>query len=85
MKSEIDKLDIAKLVNVPTSLKTKVNDLYVGQLKTVPGDLEKLSDVVDNEVVKNTIFITLKTKLNNLGKKYSWCDYFNSHKSIQHR
>ena len=71
MKSEIDKLDIAKLVNVPTSLKTKVNDLYVGQLKTVPGDLEKLSDVVDNEVVKNTIFITLKTKLNNLGKKYS--------------
>ena len=48
-----------KLINVPTSfniLKTKVDDLDVGNLKTVPVDLEKLSDVVDNEVVKNTKF-----------------------------
>ena len=31
--------------------------------------MEKLSDVVDNEVVKNTNFKTLKIKVNNLDKK----------------
>ena len=31
--------------------------------------MEKLSDVVDNEVVKNTNFKTLKIKVNNLNKK----------------
>ena len=63
LKSEPDKLDINKLVNVPTSLnnlKTKVDDLDVSKLKTV---------TVDNEVVKNTKFNTLKTKVNNLEKK----------------
>ena len=45
------------MVNVTTSLnnlKTKVHSLDVGKLKTVPVDLKKLSDVVDNEVVRNT-------------------------------
>ena len=37
--------------------------------KTAPLDLKKLSDVVDNEVVKNTEFNTLKTKVNNLEEK----------------
>ena len=72
MKAEVDKLDINKLVNVPTSLnnlKTKVDDLDVGKLKTVPVDFKKLSGVVDNEVVKNTKFNTLKTKVNNLENK----------------
>ena len=32
-------------------------------------DLKKLRDVVDNGVVKNTKFSTLKTKANNLGTK----------------
>ena len=62
MKAEVDKLDINKLVNVPTSLnnlKTKVDDLDVGKLKTVPVTLKKLSDLVDNEVIKNTKFNTL--------------------------
>ena len=66
MKAEVDKLDINKLVNVPTSLnnlKTKVDDLNVAKLKTVPIDLKKLNDVVDKEVVKNTKFNTLKTKV----------------------
>ena len=73
MKTEGDKLDINKLVNVPTSLnnlKTKVDDLDVGKLKTVPVDLKKLSDVVDNEVVKNTKFNTLKRKVNKLKKEF---------------
>ena len=37
LKAEVDKLGIAKLVNVPTALnnlKTKVDDLEVGKLKT---------------------------------------------------
>ena len=41
-------------------------------LKTVPVDLEKLSGLVDNEVLKNlknTKFNTLKIKVNNLEKK----------------
>ena len=36
LKADVDKLDIAKLVNVPTSLnnlQTKVDDLDVGKLK----------------------------------------------------
>ena len=74
LKAEVDKLDINKLVNVPTSLnnlKTKEDDLDVGKLKTVPIDLKKLSDVVANEVVKNAKFNTLKTKVNSLEKKIS--------------
>ena len=72
MKVEVDKLDINKLTNVPTSLnnlKTEVEDVHLGKLKTVPVDLKKLRDVVDNEVVKNIKFNTLKTKVNNLEKK----------------
>ena len=66
MKAEVDKLDINKVTNVQTSLnnlKTKVDDL------DVPADLKKLSDVVDNDVVKNTKFNTLKAKLNSLEDK----------------
>ena len=51
------------------NLKTKVDDLDVGELKTVPVDLKKLRDVVDNEVVKNAKFHMPKTKVNNLSKK----------------
>ena len=54
-KDFIDKLDINKLTNVLTSLnnlKTKVNDLDVGNLKTVLVDLEKSNDEVDKEVLK---------------------------------
>ena len=72
LRAEFDKPDINKLTNVPTSLnnlKTKADDIVVGNLKTVPVDLKKLSDVVDNEVFKNAKFNTLRTKVNNLEKK----------------
>ena len=72
LKADVDKLEINKLTNVSTSLKnlkTKVDDLDVDKLKTVPAGLKKLSDVVENEVAKNTKFNTLKTKVNNLEKK----------------
>ena len=71
-KAEVDKLDINKLVNVPTSLnnlKTKVDDLDVGKLKTILVDIKKLSDVVDNEVIKNTKFNALETKEVNSSEK----------------
>ena len=67
------------MVNVSTSLinlKTKVDDVDVGKLKTLPVYYKKLIGVLDNEVNKNTKF-----------RDY-WCNYLNSHnkqKSIQHR
>ena len=51
------------------NLKAKVVNLHVGKLKTVPVDLKILSNVVDNGVVKNTKYNTLKTKVNYLDKK----------------
>ena len=39
-----------------SALKTEVDKIDVDQLKTVPDDLAKLSNVVENEVVKKTDF-----------------------------
>ena len=61
--TEGEKLAIDKLNNVSTglnNLKTKVNDLDLGKIKTVPVDLKKLSDLLDNEIPENT----LKKKVN---------------------
>ena len=61
-------------MNVTTSfnnLKTNVDDLDVSKLKTIPIYLKKISDVVDNHVLKNTKFNLLKTKANSLEKKTS--------------
>ena len=69
LKAEDDKLGINKSVNVPTSLnnsKTKVDYLDLGKL---PAVLKKLSYVADNELVKNTKFNALTTKVNKLDKK----------------
>ena len=65
MNAEVDKLRIAKLVNVPTSLNNflkKVDDSDVDKLQIVPTDLEKKRNLVKNEVVKNTKLNTIKTK-----------------------
>ena len=73
LKDEVDKLDINKLVNVPTglnNLKSKVHELNVGELKIVLKDLKISTDIVKNEVVKNTKFNTLKMKVNKLDKKF---------------
>ena len=66
MKAEVDQLHINKHVNVQVSLnnfKAKVVDLDVGKLKSVPVELKKLCDVVDNEVVKNKKFNTVEAKV----------------------
>ena len=55
LKTEVDKLDINKLKNLPNNfnnLKTKVDKLDISKLVPVPVDLSKLSNVIKNEVVK---------------------------------
>ena len=72
LKVDVDKLDINKRVNVSTSLNNflkKVDDLDNGKWQTVPLDLKKLSDVVDNDVVKNTKFNAVNTKVNSFKKE----------------
>ena len=61
------------MVNVPTSLntlRTKDDELDTGELKTVPAGLKKSSHAIDKNFVKNTKFSKLKTKVNNLEKKF---------------
>ena len=68
LKSNVDKLDIDKLKNVPTNLsnlKSKVDKLDIDKLAPVPVDLSKLSNVVKNDVVKKTEYNELVKKVNN--------------------
>ena len=54
LKSNVDKLGIAKLKKIPSSLSSlisKVDKLDIGKLETTPIDLSKLSNVVKNDVV----------------------------------
>ena len=55
LKSDVDKLDIYKLKNIPNNLsnwKGKVDKLHVHKLVPVAVHLSRLSDVVKNDVVK---------------------------------
>ena len=45
------------------ALKTEVDKIDTGKLKTVPDDLAKLSNVVKNDIVKKTTYNTLETKI----------------------
>ena len=47
-------------------LKAEVDKIDVDKLKTVPVDLIKLSDVVNDEVVKRTVDDKLVAKVNNI-------------------
>ena len=62
MKAEVDKQDIIKFVNVLIGLKdlkTKVDYLDVGKLKTVPVELKKKTSLaVSKEIVKTQNLIT---------------------------
>ena len=58
LKSDVNKLVIDKLNNVPinlSNLKSKVDELDVDKLVPVPVDLSKLSDVLKNDVVKKDV------------------------------
>ena len=65
LKSNVDKLDIDELENVPTNsrnLKSKVDKLDADKLVPVPVNLSKLSDVVKMISLKK-MYIMLKSKL----------------------
>ena len=67
-KGVVDKLELNKLVNVLTgldNLRIEVEDLDVDKLDTFPVDLEELGVVVSKEVVKNSKFNKLNSKVNN--------------------
>ena len=60
LNSNVDKLDIEKLKNIPndlSNLKSKVDKLDVDKLVPVPVDLSKPDNVVKNDVVKKDIYI----------------------------
>ena len=52
-----------------SNLKTKVDSLNVDKLKTVLIDLKKLSDVLNKEVLKKTVYNKLNKEINNLEDK----------------
>ena len=69
LKSDVDKLNIDKLKNVPkglSNLKSKADKLDVDKLVAVPVDLSKLSDVVKNDVVKKDVY---DAKIKNIENK----------------
>ena len=69
LKSDVDKLDIDKLKNVPTNLrnsKSKVDKLDVDKLVPAPVDLSKLSDAVRNDIVKKDVY---NAKIKNIEDK----------------
>ena len=52
-------------------LKTKLDNLDVDKLKNVPTGLSKLSDLVENVVVKKTVYDKLVVKVNAIDTKTS--------------
>ena len=61
LKSDVVKLDIDKLKNVPNNLsklKNRLNKLDFDKLVLAPVDLSKLSDAVINDPVKNDLYNT---------------------------
>ena len=51
------------------SLKTELDKLHVDKLKIFPVDLSKLSNVVNNDVLKKTVNKNIVTKVNNISKE----------------
>ena len=69
LKSNVGKLGIDELKNVPTNLsnlKSKVDQLDCDKLLPAPVDLSKLSDVVKNNVVKKDVY---NVKIKNIEDK----------------
>ena len=52
-------------------MKTKLDNLDVDKLKTVPAALSKLNNIVENEVIKMTVYDKLVTKVNAINSKIS--------------
>ena len=63
--THIDTSSFALKTNL-ANLKTEVDKLDIDKLVPVPADLSKLSNVVNNDVVRKTDYDKLKTKVNNI-------------------
>ena len=63
--TDVDTSSFALKTNSANS-KTEVNKLDIDKLVHVPIDLSKLSDVVENDVDKKTVYDKLVTKVNNI-------------------
>ena len=61
LKSDVDKLE--KFPNGLNSLKSKVDELDVDKMRSVPVDLSKLTNAVNNDVIKSDVFNTDKKRL----------------------
>ena len=61
----IDTSNLALKSNL-AKLKSEIDNIDVGKLKTILVDLSKLSNVVNNEVVKKSVYEKLATKVNNV-------------------
>ena len=66
--TEIDTPKLAAKLDL-ASLKAKVDEIDVEKLKTVSVDLSKLSNVVNNDVVKKTLYGKLVDVINLVKKK----------------
>ena len=76
LSNYVTKADIKNITHVDTSnfaskanlanLKTEVNKLDIGKLKTVPANLSKLSNAIKNEVITKTEYNKLVNKMNNI-------------------
>ena len=62
-KGAVDKIDIPKLVNFPVYSKSLNIKVDVDESETFAIDLKKFKDVVDKDVVKNTVFNKLNSKV----------------------
>ena len=60
--THVDVSSFASKTNL-AALKTEVDKIYADKLKTTPTDLAKLSNVVDNDVVKKTDYNTKVTSI----------------------
>ena len=67
--SDVDVSSFALKSNL-ASLKTDVDKIDAGKLKTVPVDLANLSNMVQNDVVKKTEYNKLVTKVDNIDTTY---------------
>ena len=76
MSNYATKLDLKNATGVETSklaaksdlasLKVEVDKIGPDKLKTVPIDLSKLSNIVKNEVIRETVYDNLVAKVNNI-------------------
>ena len=62
--THVDVSSFALETNV-ANLKTEVGKINVDKLTPIPNDLAKLNNVVKNDVVKNTEYDNLVTKVDN--------------------